>query len=108
MWTTKLTAYTILSDNTTAIGIATDSKKVERSKAMDNRLYLIRDRTRLGDFVSLHIPTNLNSADYRTKKLSVKEHNRQVKNYVKYPHPHPPNPENPSLNPSVRIKNIIF
>ena len=51
-----------------------------------------------------HIPTNLNSADYQTKNLSVKEHNRQVKNYVKFP---PPDPENPSLKPSVR-KKVTF
>jgi hypothetical protein len=94
----------LYGDNTTAVGIATDSIKVKRSKAMDNRLHWIRDRTRLGEFVPLHIPTNLNSADYQTKNLSVKEHNRQVKNCVKFP---PPDPENPSLKPSVR-KKVTF
>ena len=88
----------------TAVGIATDSIKVKRSKAMDNRLHWIRDRTRLGDFIPLHIPTNLNSADYQTKNLSVKEHNRQVKSYVKFP---PPDPKNPSLKTSVR-KKVTF
>jgi hypothetical protein len=91
----------LYGDNTTAIGIATDSIKVKKSKAMDKNLHWIKDRTRLGDFLPMYIPTEKNSADYQTKNLAVKEHNRQVRNYVKFP---PPNLENPSLKPSVRKK----
>jgi hypothetical protein len=94
----------LYGDNTTAIGIATDSIKMKMSKAMDKDYHWIRDRTRKGDFLPKHIRTELNSSDYLTKNLSVKEHNRQVKNYVKFP---PPNPNNPSLKPSVR-KKITF
>jgi hypothetical protein len=94
----------LYGDNTTAIGIASDSIKVKKSKAMDKNLHWIKDRTRLGDFLPMYIPTELNSADYQTKNLAVKEHNRQVKNYVKFP---PPNLENPSLKPSVR-KKVTF
>ena len=91
----------LYGDNTTAIGIANDSIKVKRSKAIDTKLHWIRDRTRLGDFTSTNISTGNNAADYQTKSLSTKEHNRQVKNYAKYP---PPDPKNPSLKPSVRKK----
>jgi hypothetical protein len=94
----------LYGDNTTAIGIANDSIKAKKSKAMDNKMHWIQDRTRLKDFLPTHIATELNSADYQTKNLSVKEHNRQVKNYIKFP---PPDPENPSLKPSVR-KKVTF
>jgi hypothetical protein len=94
----------LYGDNTTAIGIANDSIKVKKSKAMDNKMHWIQDRTRLKDFSPTHIATELNSADYQTKNLSIKEHNRQVKNYIKFP---PPDPENPSLKPSVR-KKVTF
>ncbi len=94
----------LYGDNTTAIGIANDSIKVKKSKAVDNKMHWIQDRTRLKDFLPTHIATDLNSADYQTKNLSVKEHNRQVKNYIKFP---PPDPENPSLKPSVR-KKVTF
>jgi len=94
----------LYGDNTTAIGIANDSIKAKKSKAMDNKMHWIRDRTRLKDFLPTHIATELNAADYQTKNLSVKEHNRQVKNYVKFP---PPDPKNPSLKPSVR-KKVTF
>ena len=94
----------LYGDNTTAIGIANDSLKVKKSKAIDTKLHWIRDRTRLGEFIPTHISTENNAADYQTKSLSTKEHTRQVKNYVKYP---PPDPKNPSLKPSVR-KKVIF
>ena len=72
---------------------------------MNNKMHWIKDRTRLKDFLPTHhIATELNSADYQTKNLSIKEHNRQVKNYIKFP---PPNPKNPSLKPSVR-KKVTF
>jgi hypothetical protein len=94
----------LYGDNTTAIGIANDSIKIKRSKAIDNKMHWIRDKTRLKIFLPTHIRTNLNSADYQTKNLSTKEHNRQVKNYIKFP---PPDPKNPSLKPSVR-KKVTF
>jgi hypothetical protein len=94
----------LFGDNTTAVGIANDSLKIKRSKAMDKSYHWIRDRTRLGEFVPTHIATELNGSDYQTKNLSVKEHNRQVKNYVKFP---PPDPTNPSLKPSVS-KKVTF
>ena len=75
------------------------------SKFIDNKLYWIRDRTRLGDFIPTHIQTENNSADYQIKNLSTKEHDRQVRNYVKFS---PPNPDNPSLKPSVCKKNTVL
>ena len=38
------------TDNTTAIGIASDNIKQKRSKAMDMRFYWVRDRVRQGQF----------------------------------------------------------
>jgi hypothetical protein len=40
----------IVTDNTTAAGIANDSVKQKRSKAIDMRFYWIRDRVRQGQF----------------------------------------------------------
>ena len=52
---------------------------------MDNKMHWIQYRTRLKDLLPTHIATELNSADYQTKNLSIKEHNRQeVKNYIKF------------------------
>jgi hypothetical protein len=59
----------IMCDNTSAIGIATDSIKQKRSKAIDMRFHWIRDRVRQGQFTIAYIPTSQNLADYFTKNL---------------------------------------
>jgi hypothetical protein len=41
----------IMCDNTCAIGIATDSIKQKRSKAIDMRFHWVRDRVRQGQFI---------------------------------------------------------
>ena len=48
---------TIMCDNTSAIGIATDSIKQKRSKAVDMRFHWIRDRVRQAQFTITYIPT---------------------------------------------------
>ena len=53
----------LYGDNTTAIGITTDSIKIKKSKAIDKNLHWIMNKTRLGEFILIHIPTEKNSAD---------------------------------------------
>jgi hypothetical protein len=60
---------TILCDNTTAIGLANDSIKQNRSKAIDMRFHWVRDRIRQKQFCIAYIPTTENLADYTTKNL---------------------------------------
>lgn len=81
-------------DNTTAVGMANDSVKIKRAKAVEKAFHWFRDKIRLGEFTSSHIPSNLNVADYMTKPLSPANHKRAVINILKFP---PPNPNNPSV-----------
>jgi hypothetical protein len=64
----------IMCDNTCAIGIANDSIKQKRSKAIDMRFHWIRDRIRQGQFIISYIKTELNMADYFTKNLEPTRH----------------------------------
>jgi hypothetical protein len=64
----------MITDNSTAMGIANDSVKQKRSKAMDMRFYWIRDRVRQGQFQVFWQPGKQNRADYYTKHHSVKHH----------------------------------
>ena len=76
-------------DNTTAIGIANDKMKPKKSKAFDKSYHWFRGQVRQGIFISKHIPSQLNVADYFTKALQKAEHKRQVINIITYP---PANP----------------
>jgi hypothetical protein len=67
---------TILSDNTSAIGLANDTIKQKRSKAIDIRFHWIRDRIRQNQFGIVYIPTKENIADYMTKNLPKELHDR--------------------------------
>jgi hypothetical protein len=64
----------IQTDNSTAAGIANDSVKQKRSKAMDMRFYWIRDRVRQGQFHVYWKPGKQNKADYFTKHHPVAHH----------------------------------
>jgi hypothetical protein len=66
----------IMCDNTSAIGIATDSIKQKRSKAVDMRFHWIRDRVRQNQFIVAYIPTQQNLADYFTKNLPKESHSK--------------------------------
>ncbi len=66
----------IMADNTTAIGIATDSIKQKLSKAVDMRFHWVRDRTRQGQFTIAYINTDDNLADYFTKNLDKFKHQK--------------------------------
>ncbi|GAX14227.1 hypothetical protein FisN_1Hu418 [Fistulifera solaris] len=67
-------ATPIVTDNSTASGIANDTVKQKRSKAMDMRFYWIRDRVRQGQFHIYWQRGETNKADYFTKHHSRKYH----------------------------------
>jgi hypothetical protein len=64
----------IMCDNTCAIGIATDSIKQKRSKAIDMRFHWVRDRVRQGQFIISYIKSADNIAEYFTKNLDPLKH----------------------------------
>jgi len=72
-------------DNTTAIGIANDSVKPKKSKAFDKSYHWFRGQVRQKLFVSKHISSDLNIADYFTKALQKAEHKRKVIKLITYP-----------------------
>jgi hypothetical protein len=67
-------ATPIVTDNSTAVGIANDTVKQKRSKAVDMRFYWIRDRVRQNQFEILWRPGILNKADYFTKHHPASHH----------------------------------
>jgi hypothetical protein len=65
---------TLICDNTCAVGIANDTCKIKRLKAIDMRFHWVRDRVRMGHFVVTWKPGNVNLADFFTKPLAVYKH----------------------------------
>ena len=62
------------TDNTTAVGIATDSIKQKYSKALDMRWYWLKDQIHLKHFDVYFKPGSQNKADYFTKNHSPTHH----------------------------------
>ena len=62
-------ATPIQTDNACANGIANDTVKQKRSRAMDMRFYWVRD-----DFYIFWAPGDINLADYYTKHFTVSHH----------------------------------
>ena len=62
----------IYADNMAAVGIANDTVKLRRSKAIDMRYHWIRDRVRQGIFKVLWSQGPGNIADYFTKLQPTK------------------------------------
>jgi hypothetical protein len=73
------------TDNKTGNGIANDTIKQKRSKAMDMRFYWIRDRVRQGQFLIYWRPGKTNRADYFTKHHPAKHHRRMRPYYLHTP-----------------------
>ena len=67
-------ATPIQVDNSTACGIANDSIKIQRSKAIDMRFYWIRDRVHQKQFHVYWRPGTTNLADYVTKHHTSTHH----------------------------------
>jgi hypothetical protein len=81
----------IQTDNSTAAGIANDTVKQKRSKAIDMRFYWIRDRVRQGQFYIYWAEGRRNKADYFSKHHPA-SHHQQIRSV--YIH----SPSNPSNN----------
>ena len=64
----------LLCDNTTAVGLANDSIKTAKTKAVDMRYHWLRDRARQGQFRVMWAPTDRILADFFTKPLPVHKH----------------------------------
>jgi hypothetical protein len=75
-------ATPIVTNNSTAAGIANNYVKQKWSKAMDMRFYWIRDRVRQGQFIVYWRRGITNRADYFTKHHSDKHHRATRSIYI--------------------------
>ena len=75
-------ATPIVTDNSTAAGIANDTIKQKRSKAIDMRFYWVRDRVKQKQFHILWRKGALNKADYFTKHHPAKHHQAMRSTYL--------------------------
>ena len=66
----------ILCDNSCAVGLANNSVKAKRSKAIDMRFHWIQDRVSQGQFQVIWRAGQYNLADFFTKTLPVQEFRR--------------------------------
>jgi hypothetical protein len=78
-------ATPIATDNSTAAGIATDTVKQKRSKAIDMRFYWIRDRVRQGQFLVYWSKGKGNLADYFSKHHPASHHTAVRSTYLYSP-----------------------
>ena len=77
----------IIIDNSTVAGLARDTIKANKSRAMDMRLHWIQDRAQQRQFLVTWAPGKLNKADYFTKLHAPIHHCRMHFVYL-----HPPSP----------------
>ena len=75
----------ILCDNECAVGLASDTVRAKKSKAIDMRFDWIRDRVRQKQFIVSFLPGSLNLADFFTKSLPKWKHQELAPLYVDYP-----------------------
>ena len=86
-WPQPPTPITV--DNSTAAGLAWDTIKANKSRAMDMRLDWIQDRAQQQQFLVTWAPGKLNKADYFTKLHAPIHHRR-----MRFVYLHPPSPLN--------------
>jgi hypothetical protein len=67
-------ATPIQADNSCAVGLANDSLKQKRSKAIDMRFYWVKDRVKEGQFLIYWKKGSENDADYFTKHFPPSHH----------------------------------
>ena len=67
-------ATPVQTDNACANGIANDSVKQKRSRAMDMRFYWVKDRVKQDHFFIFWAPSGINIADYFTKHFAPSHH----------------------------------
>ena len=82
-------ATPIQTDNQCAAGIANNTVKQRRSKAIDMRFYWIQDRAANGEFLIHWRPGIENLADYFTKHHATAHHQDMRHQYL---HPNAPSP----------------
>jgi len=78
-------ATPVTTDNSTACGIANDTIKQQRSRAIDMRFYWVRDRVQQGQFIIYWAPGSINLADYYTKHHSPAHHRKMRATYLHTP-----------------------
>ena len=78
-------ATPMATDNSTASGIATDTVKQKRSKAVDMRFYWIRDRVRQNQFRIYWRKGETNRADYFSKHHPASHHQAIRSTYLYSP-----------------------
>jgi hypothetical protein len=76
----------IKTDNSTASGIANDTIKQRRSRAMEMRFYWIRDRVNQGQFLVYWRPGDNNKGDYHTKHHTAAHHQLMRSHYLHTKH----------------------
>ena len=84
-WPQPPTPITV--DNSTAAGLARDTIKANKSRAMDMRLHWIQDRAQQQQFLVTWAPGKLNKADYFTKLHAPIHHH-----CMRFVYLHPPSP----------------
>jgi hypothetical protein len=72
----------IQADNACAVGIANETVKQKRSKAIDMRFYWVRDRVRQGQFIIYWQRGSDNLAVYFTKHHPPSHHRRMRSRYL--------------------------
>jgi hypothetical protein len=75
-------ATPIQADNACAVGLANDTVKQKRSKAIDMRFYWVRDRVKQGQFVIYWKKGGDNDADYFTKHHPPAHHRRMRSKFL--------------------------
>lgn len=75
-------ATPLQTDNTTAHGIANDTIKQQRSRAMDMRFHWLRDRSDQGQFRIYWAPGAYNLADYFSKHHPPSHHQRMRSKFL--------------------------
>ena len=75
-------ATLIEADNACAVGLANDTVKQKRSKAIDMRFYWVRDRVKQGQFIIYWRKGSDNIADYFTKHHPPAHHRRLRARYL--------------------------
>ena len=72
----------LTTDNQCAAGIANNSVKLKRSRAMDMRYHWLRDRVKQGDFTVQWRSGKKSLADFFTKVLPTKEFQEMRKTFI--------------------------
>ena len=76
-------ATPIQADNACAVGLANDTIKRRRSKAIDMRFYWVKDQVKEGKFLIYWRKGSENDADYFTKNHAPSHHRKMRARYLR-------------------------